>query len=210
MIQVVKANNYFVYFIFLSIITGCSSTGGESVRIYNANEVYDPGKIYAVIENPAGTSEVMTFDFESNDLVSNGDTIRFLPHPTHFGFILREHAKEDELTRTDHLSCMVISTPLLRGEMREVTPIGVISIEEPPEKEQNLLICVPKETEIQSVKIKDFVELMTRYDGIRFQIQHWFANYKGVNRVRIKGWEDEHYAARLLNQSSETGIQENE
>ncbi len=166
---------------------------------YGKGEVYPPDQLYAVIEVPAGKSEVLKFDFTADRLEPTGDTLHFLPFPGNFGFMLRRGAFDQELTRTDHLSCLVLSSALNPREILPVFPVGVLMMEEGDNRE-DLIICIPESKALQTLPIRDFVDFMTEYEAVRFQIQHWFSNFRGANAVHILGWEDEDYASRLIEQ----------
>jgi inorganic pyrophosphatase len=127
------------------------------------------------------------------------DTMHFLPYPGNFGFILRPGAIEKSLKRTDHISCLILTSAISEKEVVEVYSIGVLTLEKDG-IEEHIIICIPVEKEQQTMQIKDFVDFMTKYEAVRFQIQHWFLNYKGPNMVRIKGWEDEEFAGHLIDE----------
>lgn len=166
---------------------------------YGKGEVYPPDQLYAVVEVPAGTSEVQRFNFAEDRLEPTGDTLSFLPFPGNFGFMLRRDAFEQQLSRADHFSCLVLSSALNPQEILPVHPVGVLMIEDRGKRE-DLIICIPESKALQTLPIRDFVDFMTEYEAVRFQIQHWFANFRGTNAVHILGWEDEEYASRLFAQ----------
>lgn len=166
-------------------------------RQYEIGEVYPPNQLYAVIEIPAGASEVRMFNFSEDRLELTGDTVAFLPYLGNYGFMLRPEAFENELSRRDHLSCLVLSSSLRPQEILPVYPVGVL-IYEAAGNRNHLLVCIPESKDLQTVRIRDFVDLMTEYDPVRFQVQYWFSNFQGANGVHIVGWEDEQYASMLI------------
>ena len=180
------------------LLASCDGDQRMSMQ-YGKGEVYPPDQLYAVVEVPAGTSELFRFNFSEDRLEASGDTVPFLPFPGNYGFILRSNAFEQQLARTDHLSCLVLSSALNAQEILPVHPVGVLIMEDAGKRE-NLIICIPESEVLQTLKIRDFVDFMTDYDPVRFQIQHWFANFQGPNAVHIVGWEDEEYASRLIEQ----------
>lgn len=187
-----------VSFLFLfGLLLCCNSANQESPARYRQNEPYDADRLFAVIETPAGSSIVASYDFKKDLITTSTDTINFLPYPGNFGFILRNEVIERSLDRNDHLSCLVLSSSITPMDVVEIYAIGVLSIEINA-KEEHVIICIPSQPELQSIKIKDFVDLMTQYEPVRYQIQHWFSNFMGLNKVHIKGWEDEEFAGHLI------------
>jgi len=183
--------------LLLCLVLGCDTSNQESSARYRQNEPYDADRLYAVIETPAGASVGGSYNFEKDRIATSSDTIDFLPYPGNYGFILRNEVIERSLDRNDHLSCLVLSSSITPLDVVEVYPIGVLSLESNA-NEEHVIICIPSQSELQSIKIKDFVDLMTQYEPVRFQIQHWFSNFMGVNKVHIKGWEDEEFAGHLI------------
>jgi len=188
-----------VMLLLLCLAFGCDTSNQESSARYRQNEPYDADRLFAVIETPAGSSVSSRYDFEKDRINSTSDTIKFLPYPGNYGFILQNEVIERSLNRNDHLSCLVLSSSITPLDVVEIYPIGVLSIKFNA-NEEHIVICIPAQPQLQSLKIKDFVDLMTEYEPVRYQVQHWFSNFMGANEVHIIGWEDEEFAGHLIDQ----------
>ena len=189
----------FIILMTIACAMGCNSTSQESNQQYKSKKTFDSEKLYAVVEVPAGSSYSTYYNFVKQELEAVTDTMEYLPFPGNYGFILRPDAMEKSLRRTDHLSCLILSSAITEKEVVEVYSIGVLTLEKDG-IEEHIIISIPVEKEQQTMPIEDFVDFMTKYEAVRYQIQHWFLNHKGPNKVHIKGWEDEEFAGRLIDE----------
>lgn len=190
-------NSKIVFLFILSFAFGCTPTTQDSDQQYQSNQTFDADRLYAVVEVPAGSSYSTHYNFVKQELEAVVDTMHYLPYPGNYGFILRQDALEKSLKRTDHFSCLILSSAISEKEVIEIYSIGVLTLEKDG-NEEHVIIAIPVEKEQQTMQILDFVDFMTKFEAVRFQIQHWFLNHKGPNRVHIKGWEDEEFSDRLI------------
>lgn len=194
-----RMTSYVALLILGMFLVQCQESTTPDLNRYRPNQQLDSDKIFAVIETPAGVSSLASYDFDESQLVPAGDTIRFLPLPVNLGFIPKSPSENVEMQRESLQSCMVLSTSITPLDMIEIKPVGVLLMEKEG-RQMDLVVAVPTDPSLKSIDLNDFVDLMTKYDAVRFQLQHWFANHLGPNVVKVKGWEDEDYADRLINQ----------
>jgi hypothetical protein len=61
-----------------------------------------------------------------------------------------------------------------------------------------VVIAVPADSTLQSIRARDFADLITEYDPVRLILQQWFLNYQGREMFGIIGWRDEHFTRQLI------------
>ena len=181
----------------LLILFSCQQEAKVGVDIYDHTEDVPVSKhLQAVILNPSGSSEIMYYDSSSQSVLpkkyaEGTRQMDFLAFPGNFGHMIGPDRNMSDF------HAFIPSEAMLPGQIVEVKAVGALLLEKAGIP-MTVVICVPIEDKYEAPEIEDFVDLMTTYDAVKYQIQHWFANYLGQSRVKVLGWEDEKYALRLL------------
>ncbi|MEL6987728.1 MAG: inorganic diphosphatase [Bacteroidota bacterium] len=154
----------------------------------NAVAVTDTS-VFAIIEIPAGTTEYFDLDSESGKIKSTNETLEFLPFPGNLGFIPK--------TKLDGrpIDVIVLSKKISSGEEVNTKPIGGMRIKM-DNNERFILIAVPYEEKMKTIKAESFQDFFTIYDPVKFILEQWFQNYDGKGKKKIINWMDEVSAFR--------------
>ncbi len=182
---------------FLLVLMSCQKTTESSTLIYDHTKELAPSEhLRAVIFNPAGSSQIMDYDSTKRRMIAKvyahgTEQMDFLAFPGNFGKMIGTDGNMSEVY------AFIPSEALLSGEIIEVNPVGTLLLENAG-RPMTVVVCIPIEDKYEAPDIEDFVDLMTSYDAVKYQIQHWFDNYLGQTTVKVLGWEDEKYALQLF------------
>lgn len=158
----------------------------------------DSAGIFAVIEIPAGTATIRALDTTLLEIYPfEGPPIDFLPFPGNYGFVAG-CARVDTVNNTyKPLPVLVLMEAIETGSVIAIHPVAILVLNTMGDPHP-IVVAVPADTALQTVKLTTFVDLITEYDAVRSIIQEWFLNYSGRGMFDLTGWRDEHYAGRLI------------
>ena len=178
----------------------CNSTPAK-VKPEKAEEVYvstpkkhrnlvakSDSSIYAIIEIPSGSNEMLNFSTKSGKIEKpeskQDKVLNFLPFPGNFGFVPKTK-REDQ-----PIDIIVLSKTIESGELVNTFPIGAIKLKT-GSKERFIVVAVPVEEEMRTIKALNFQDFFTTYDPAKFILEQWFLNYQGYQSNKIESWVDE-------------------
>jgi len=166
--------------------------------------VADSVRMYAVVEIPAGTSDMMEID-SSGSLRNTGDgPLNFLPFPGNFGFIAGCSRRDTMTGAISKLHVLVIMEALAPKSVVEVKPVATLvlsnNLDQTGDMEETdpVVIAVPVDSSLQTIHVGDFVDFITEFDAARSILQQWFVNYRGRKMFGVAEWRDEHYTRQLI------------
>lgn len=161
------------------------------------SEAGDSLLTYAVIEIPAGTAIIRAVDSSSQITPVDNRPVDFLPFPGNYGFVAG-CAKTDTLTGDVRpLPVMLMMPALESGSVVAIRPLAVLMLTRDGDP-YPVIVAVPRDPSLQSLRARTFVDLLTEYDAARDIVQTWFLNYLGREMFELAGWKDEHYARQLI------------
>lgn len=165
----------------------------------NIASLQDSTLVYAVIEVPAGTAVVQALDTTMEIRPVEERPVDFLPFPGNYGFIAGCAVVDTMDNTIGPLPVMVLMPALNEGSVIAVRPVAVLILEK-ARSPYPVIIAVPADTALQSIRLERFVDLVTSQDAARSILQHWFLNYRGRAMFEFSGWRDERYAMHLIAQ----------
>lgn len=180
----------------ISLFTNCKES---SINLSPQNAA---GDYLAYVEIPAGTNLKLEYDKSSGQLKpdqQNGQDrkIDFLGYPGNYGFIPGTVMDENKGGDGDALDVLILGTPQQAGTVLEIIPIATLKLSDQGELDTKI-IAVPKDPNLQLMKVERFSTLLTQYHMAQQIIQNWFFSYKGMGQVELLGWEDENYAIKAI------------
>jgi inorganic pyrophosphatase len=188
------------------LLASCTQNPNRENQLLGSSIEIDSSKTYAVIEIPAGTSKMMVYDTLTGEILEAPDSLNidFLPFPGNYGFIL--------FTRKDHANgcdgrpvpVLVLADYLPTQSVLQVLPIATLKLKV-QNKVQDLIVSIPVDSTIQTVKAENFVDFFTRYDAVKYILQEWFLRYRGYGEVELLGWEDERFAKKIIAKWRQSG-----
>lgn len=191
-----------VSWIGIYVLTSCRpARSGEPEAIdYHApsiGETQKSGRVYAVIQVPAGTASLEGLPAEMRFGEATETNIDFLPFPGNYGFIAG-CAKSDSITGSSLPLPVLVMMPALQAEsVIEIRPVATVLL-----MHRNhpfpVVVAVPVDVALQSIHVNTFVDLITDKDGVRGILQAWFLNYLGPGMFDLVGWKDEQYTRHLI------------
>ena len=150
--------------------------------------------LYAVIEIPAGTTQLLELDTTSGHVApASRQPINFLPFPGNFGFVSGTLSPGTGRP----VEVLVLTYALAPESVVHIIPIAVLQLDQAGSGHE-IVVAVPSDQELQSIKVDKFVDFITEYDAARNIIQQWFLNYQGFDAFDLVGWQDEVYAKSLV------------
>lgn len=161
------------------------------------------GLINVVVEIPAGTSEKWEINKSNGKLsleyIDNTPrVIKYLPYPFNYGMIPNTLLPKEEGGDGDPLDVIVIGDYIKRGSVVSSKVIGYIKMIDKGERDDKI-IAISKDSPLYFVN--DINQLNQNFPGITKIIKTWFKNYKGENKIEIKGFSDKREAHELINKS---------
>ena len=159
-----------------------------------------PNDIYVVIEIPANHSPIKyEIDKDMDCLMVDRFMATPMFYPANYGYISNTLADDG-----DALDVLVITPyPVAPGSVIRARPVGVLNMEDEAGGDAKL-VAVPHEKLTQLYNdvndINDVPQLL------RDQIQHFFENYKDLEKgkwVKVQGWGDAAEARDMIMKSVE-------
>lgn len=153
-----------------------------------------PNNVNVIIEIPQGTFPVK-YEFDKDSCALFVDRYIQTPmyYPAHYGFI--PHTKADDGDPVDVL--VVDPYPLIPGVVIQVTPIGMLVMEDEKGMDEKI-IAVPHKSLNPFYKIETYQDLP---EEICKQIEHFFTHYKDLEKnkwVKISHWSGPEETKQLI------------
>lgn len=159
-----------------------------------------PNDIYVVIEIPANHSPIKyEIDKDMDCLMVDRFMATPMFYPANYGYISNTLADDG-----DALDVLVITPyPVAPGSVIRARPVGVLNMEDEAGGDAKL-VAVPHEKLTQLYNdVKDINDVPQL---LRDQIQHFFENYKDLEKgkwVKVQGWGDAAEARDMIVKSVE-------
>ncbi len=120
----------------------------------------------------------------------------FLPLPANQSFII------DAIGRNKlPIEMMVIAERISIGETLQVKPIGALEVSNGREKKA-VLVGIPTDRKIQIIEPSEFSDFMIDYDPIKYLLQSWYINHKGVGTFDVVQWQNEQFAYSIISEGT--------
>jgi inorganic pyrophosphatase len=194
----------FAVFTLLSTLSACKEPVAEvlpplfvrytpSVVLHSNDSI----GVFAVVEIPAGTTHLQAIDTIGQVVPIAESPVDFLPFPGNYGFVAGCGKTDSVSGVLSPLPVLVMMHALETQSIVEVKPVAVLVLSKSG-KPYPIVMAVPADSTLQSIKAKGFVDFLTEYDATRHILQQWFLNYQGHEMFGFTGWRDEHYAQQLI------------
>ena len=163
----------------------------------------EDGLVNVIVEIPAGTSKKWEINKSNGKLsleyIDNSPrVIKYLPYPFNYGAIPNTFLSKEDDGDGDPLDAIVIGDYIRRGKVVTAKVLGYLEMLDSGEKD-NKIIAISKDSPLYFVN--DINQLNQNFPGITKIIETWFKNYKGKNKIEIKGFSDKREAHELINKS---------
>ena len=188
-----KTLKYIAVLILFLVIAGC--TQESKIKDYDSLPLYSVnGYVNAVIEIPAGTNHKIEYDKKDHEFKveqRNGKDriVAYLPYPGNYGFIPSTYMDTAVGGDGDALDVLVIGESCPTASLIEITPIGVLFLEDGGEIDTKIIAIPVKENE-RIINVESLNELKEKYPKIDEIILNWFLNYKGKGKMKFIEWGD--------------------
>ncbi|HEY9183783.1 MAG TPA: inorganic diphosphatase [Salegentibacter sp.] len=90
----------------------------------------------------------------------------------------------------DALEVLVISQTVKTGSILEIISIAILKLSDDG-KLVYKIIAVPIANDDKILQATNYLELTTKYPGVKEILEIWFSNYDAEERTEILGWEDQ-------------------
>ena len=118
----------------------------------------------------------------------------FLPLPANQSYVV------DAIGRNKlPIEMMIISERIHIGQTIQVKPIGALEVSNGREKKA-VLIGIPTDHKIQIIEPTVFADFMIDYDPIKYLLQSWYINHRGVGTFDVVQWQNEQFANSIINE----------
>lgn len=118
----------------------------------------------------------------------------FLPLPANQSYVV------DAIGRNKlPIEMMIISERIPIGKTMQVKPIGALEVSNGREKKA-ILIGIPTDRKIQIIEPTEFADFMIDYDPIKYLLQSWYINHRGVGTFDVVQWQNEQFANSIINE----------
>lgn len=146
-----------------------------------------PGDINVIIEIPANASPVKyEIDKDSDAIFVDRFMSAPMFYPANYGYVNNTLADDG-----DPLDVLVVTPyPVMTGSVIRCRPVGVLNMSDEAGEDAKL-VAVPHDK--LSTLYQDIQEVTDLPQLLRDQIQHFFENYKTLEKgkwVKIDGWAD--------------------
>ena len=161
--------------------------------------------INAVIEIPKGTKEkwkVSKFDgFLYKEFhMGSPSSINFeIPYPVNYGMIPRTLMPTSKGGDGNTLDVLILGTPLNKGEIVKVKPLGVMKIKDSGVNNDKI-IAVLDNSDLE--RFNNINHLKAEKPEILKDIKFWFTNYKGKNFIEFINFDSANKAFELVKTTS--------
>jgi len=154
--------------------------------------------INAVIEIPAGSNHKIEYNkstrqFENDQIDGKDRIIDFLPYPGNYGFIPGTYMDPEKGGDGDAVDVLVLAERMEMGSALEVIPIAALLLKDGEELDTKI-IAVPADSTKRIIQATNFQDFAIKYSSAQNIIEQWFANYKGLGKIELIGWRNEHVA----------------
>lgn len=201
-----KASNLLLY-LFLSVFfISCGTHQNSSKKYKDINLLKDitpilkNGTVNAIVEIPSGTSDKWELNKETGklewEMIDNKyRVVNYLGYPGNYGFIPQTLLSKEKGGDGDPLDVLVIGPSCKRGEVLNCKIIGIMYLIDKGEQDDKL-IAVSKKSPL--FHIDNMEELMRNYNGVTNILQLWFSNYKGIGKMKFKGFGSKKEAMEMV------------
>lgn len=116
------------------------------------------------------------------------ENAQYLPLPFNHGIVVNE--------QKDTLDILILGLPVSEPFIH-VLPLAYFETVENQIKRQ-FILAFPEDEKYQSLKIDSYNSFMRQNYPIKNIIDTWFANYRGLAKIRVNNWKDNFFAEELL------------
>jgi inorganic pyrophosphatase len=162
------------------------------------------GNINVVVEIPAGTTEKWEVSKLSGILsrefyMGKPRVINHTPYPVNYGMIPQTVLPVSRGGDGDPLDAIILGDALVKGEVVEVKPLGVMRMTDGGEQDDKIISVL---TSSILSNYNNIEHLNNERPEILENIKNWFINYKGENVVKFINFESEEEASFLVKESN--------
>jgi inorganic pyrophosphatase len=153
-----------------------------------------PEIINVVIEIPKGSHLKYEYDEALDEIKLDRVLHSAVFYPTEYGFIPETRSLDG-----DHLDVLVIlNDKLFPGCIMEVTPIGVLYMDDGADKDEKIIAVATKDPRLAHIKTIEDVD-----DFYKKEIHHFFETYKQLENkvVKVHHWHGKDLAINIINES---------
>jgi inorganic pyrophosphatase len=150
--------------------------------------------LHCLVEIPKGSRNKYQWDEELGGIKLARFLFSSVVYPSDYGFVPGTLSPKGEALD----AVILVSEPTFPGCVIDVRAVGILRTEDERGQDDKLL-CVP----FRDPNWSDVHRLGDVPDGLRNEIEHFFAIYKAPEgrTVTIHGWEDADVAAEVLDES---------
>lgn len=168
--------------------------------VYDISSFNEIGELNAVVEISSGTIEKWEVNKETGELdieTIDGEIrkIDYLPYPGNYGMVPQTILPKELGGDGDPLDILILGPSVEKGNTVNCKVIGVLKLLDRGEQDDKL-IAVQKGTKMY--RLNDISELDSLYKGISLNIETWFTNYKGSNKMQSQGFGNKQEADKIL------------
>ena len=184
----------------VGLLAGCGTNYAE-LPTYSV----DHHLVQAVVEVPAGTNHVQQYDpatrqFQRTQHAGIDQLVEFLPYPGNFGFIPGTHTTASpRYPAGQPLPVLILSESQVAGTVLEITPIGVVLLDEDDLLRQVVLAVPARPGQRILPGVATWATLRRDYPTVRATLGDWL-QHRGGN-VRLVGWKDEIFAQQQIKEA---------
>jgi inorganic pyrophosphatase len=170
----------------------CNHLSGDFSKLPTFNE---QGNLQVVIENSAGATKNLIYDFEIKGYTDKGQLKK--PYPANKGFVPSTRVNTTNDNVIYPLEVFVVGKPLMKGEILSVKPIAILKFKDEDILKYNIVV-VPSAKELSLNSIHDFEEFSLNYVELRQKISECILNQYENKSIELLGWYDEEEALRII------------
>ena len=180
--------------------------GNENLMSLDA--INADGSVNAIVEIPTGTSAKWEVSKDDPNAVyweyKNGEprVVHYLGYPGNYGAIPGTALPKELGGDGDPLDVIVLGQAVPRGEIVDVSVIGVLKMLDDGEQDDKLIAVLTQDSPFAHVE--SMAQLDNEFPGVSQIIDLWFANYKGPDGgMQGLGFEDAESARAVLEAAAE-------
>ena len=153
--------------------------------------------IWCVVGTPAGN--LPRYNYLPKTRTLSLDTSlhagwNFLPLPANQAFVIDAFGV-DKIP----IEMLIIAEQLKIGQVYQVKPLGSLEVSNSKDR-KTVLIGIPSDPELQVISPNEFSDFMIEYDPIKYLLQSWYINYKGIGSYDMVKWNNEQFAYSIITQ----------
>lgn len=177
---------------------------GEKNFLTGYESLNPDGTVNMVVEIPAGTNEKWEVKRPSENPhgylkrdFKDGQprVVEYFPYPFNYGMVPNTLLSEENGGDGDPLDVILIGIAQPRGSVHKVKIIGIVNMLDRGEIDDKLIAVLP---DGPYSAITAMEELNDNFPGITTIIETFFSNYKGPNKIEVKGFQGPEDAHALL------------